>query len=260
MTYVIVNEQKEQVLKHEFATFEDAYQHLEEMGSFFAKRYRPYFTGFADENCRRMLNEGMTKGDLDGILLPKVSVDEYVPGDPNTDNVVIAFFIKGVPEAIIPFRNYVMYCDGVLDVDYGDSETLPNTSVVYCEFDRENLVLGHIHEMIVEVGLIANLETSDFTLTFPHTNKKFPYHTKFLKQYFDSRTRKQNAIAQRKAEKLEQEEEAQRVKDLEKAAQDDQGDNDGESVSEADKRLAAYLSDLLFESDDDTTVLYRRKD
>jgi len=150
----------------------------------------------------RVLTEGLTKNDLEGILLPRMSVDEYVPGDPNTDNIVLAFFIKGVPEAVIPYKNYCEHCNGVLNVDYGDSDTIPNTSIVYVEMDREKINLKDIHEILTGASMLGNFQVDDFTLTFPHTDDKFPYTEKTLQMYFRSRNRERNQMAQRKAEEL----------------------------------------------------------
>lgn len=150
----------------------------------------------------RVLTEGLTKNDLEGILLPRLSVDEYVPSDPNTDNVVMAFFIKGVPEAVLPYKNYCEHCNGVVNVDYSDSDTIPNASVVYVEMDRESISLGDVQQLLKGAGRLGNFQVDDFTMTFPHTDDKFPFSINTLQMYFRSRTREKNQLAQRKAEKI----------------------------------------------------------
>lgn len=144
----------------------------------------------------KMLREGMVKGDLRGILLPKLSVDQYLPSDPKSDNVVLAWFIKGVPEAVLPLKNYVDHCDGVVDVDYGDSESIPNCSIVYVEMIRDKLNVEHIHRMIEEIARLAALEPEDFTLTFPTSDDKYPYSPEILDQFFRLRTEEANRRAQ----------------------------------------------------------------
>jgi len=152
-----------------------------------------------DENITRMVNEGMMQGDLYRILLPKISIDEYVPADSNTDNIVLAFFVKGVPEAIIPFKEFCLKCDGVVDVDYGDSETIPSTTVVYLEFNRENENIKNIEELVEFVSMLADLEPEDFTITFPDTESKFPYDPKVVEKYFTRRDKQKNKEAQQAA-------------------------------------------------------------
>lgn len=147
----------------------------------------------------RMLMEGLVKGDLRRIILPQVSIDQYVPGDPNTDNVVIAFFIKGVPEAVIPFRDFVMKCRGVLDVAYGESDTVPNTSIVYTEMPRENFKFADLYDMMEQVSMLAQLEVSDFSVLFPDSENRKPYDPQTIQDYFDKRSIKLNMQAQKKA-------------------------------------------------------------
>lgn len=152
-----------------------------------------------NKSVQRMINEGLVEKDLEGILLPKISIDEYVPADPNTDNVVVAFMIKGVPEAVIPFKNFCENTSGVLSVDYGDSDTSPNTSLVYAEFDRENIDVGQIDDLMIQVGILCGIEKDDFQVTFPTSNSKFPYSVSVLRAYFDHRTREANLMAQQQA-------------------------------------------------------------
>ncbi len=113
--------------------------------------------------------------------------------------MVIAFFIKGVPEAVLPVKNYVDHCNGVVDVDYGDSESIPNCSIVYAELLRDKLNTQDIHSMVGQLARLAGINADDFTLTFPNTDDKFPYKPEILDQYFAMRTAEDNQVAQEKA-------------------------------------------------------------
>ncbi len=201
--WLIENKRSGNRLDLEFSSREIAKGHLDDMGSVFSEQYRLVHESgnvFVD----KILTEGLEKGDMYRILLPRISIDEYVPADAQTDNVVIAFYIKGVPEAVIPFKNFCEKCNGVMDADYGDSDTIKNTSVVYVEMDRETLDMKDIDDILVQVSMIAAMKKEDFTMTFPHTNNKFPYNPRLLQRYFRSRNRRKNQIAQRKAEKKAQ--------------------------------------------------------
>ena len=203
--WLIENRRSGNRLNLEFSSQEEAETHREGMGSVLSQEYRSIHesgNAFVD----RILTEGLEQGDLYRILLPRMSVDEYVPADAQTDNIVVGFYLKGVPEAVIPFKNFAEKCNGVLDVDYGDSDTIKNTSVVYVEFDRENLDMQDIDDLLTQISMIAAMEKDDFTMTFPHTNNKFPYDPKLLAKYFHSRNRRKNMLAQKKAEKKAQDE------------------------------------------------------
>ncbi len=176
----------------------DAENHLSRLGEA-AGAYYHVLADTGNTLMNKMLTEGLVKGDLYKILLPRVSVDEFVPGDPETDNIVIAFFLKGVPEATLPFKTFAEQSNGVLSADYGDSETVVGAQNVYAEFDRDNLDMEDIHALMIQSAMLAGLEIEDFTMTFPHTEQKFEYDPQVMKEYFISRDAKKNEIAQRKA-------------------------------------------------------------
>ena len=169
----------------EFETRREVDEFLSSLGSVIREYYSiSVDTGNADVD--RMLVEGLVKGDLERIVLPRLSVDEYVPADPETDNIVLAFYVKGVPEAVLPFKNFAEKSRGVLSTDFGDSETILNASIVYVEYDRENIDIKHIDELMNGVARLCNIKPNEFTITFPHTNEKFPYKPELIKEYFDS--------------------------------------------------------------------------
>jgi hypothetical protein len=181
----------------------------------------------------------MVKGDLYKILLPRISVDEFVPGDPETDNVVIAFFLKGVPEATLPFKVFCEKSNGVINADYGDSETVVGAQNVYVEFDRENLAIEDIHAIMIQAGMLSNLEPADFTMTFPHTDKKFPYDPITMKDYFISRNEQKNRMAQQRAlDKAA----AEFENDLQKARDKQQKDVADAKQQQAQEALVAELA------------------
>lgn len=181
-----------------FETRELAEAWIARLGSVLAENYTPW-CAHPDQHVSNMINEGLVKNDLESILMPRVLVDEYVPSDPKSDNVVCAFLIRSVPEAVQPMKSFLMHCNGVLSVDFGDSETIPDCSVLYVEFDRENLNIADINDMMTLVGMLAGLKPSEFTMSFPNTDKKFPYSPQTLKKYFAMRSRKANALAQKQA-------------------------------------------------------------
>ena len=218
---------------------------INRMGPVLAKEWKPIYWPDEGECPKivRIINEGLVKKDLEDILLPRVSVDEYVPSEPDTDNIVLAFFIKGVPEAVLPFKNFCEKCNGVLEVDYGDSDTVVDTSVIYIEYDREKMDIGNIRDLMVQVAMLANIEESDFTLTFPHTTKKFPYDLEILQQYFISRTMRDNRMAQMKAEREAQQKAEKAIAQM----QDNREQEETQESPQLGENLADNLADMLFE-------------
>ena len=185
-------------IAEDFNTRGEAETHLTKLGTIIERYYRPQ-ANFGDPLTDRLLTEGMVRGDLYKILLPRISVDEFIPGDPETDNIVIAYFLKGVPEATLPFKIFCEQSNGVINADYGDSETVVGAQNVYVEFDRENIDIKDIDALMIQAAMLSSLEPEDFTMTFPHTDKKFPYDTKTMREYFISRNEQKNRMAQQRA-------------------------------------------------------------
>lgn len=228
-----------------FRSAEETQTWIDRMGPVIAREWKPVYVPNIGEcpNIARILNEGLGKRDLEDILLPRLSVDEYVPSDPNTDNIVLALFIKGVPEAVLPFKNFCERCNGVLEVDYGDSDTVVDTSVIYIEYDREKLDVDDIRDLMAQVSMLANIEENDFTLTFPHTTRKFPYSIESLQQYFISRTMRDNRLAQMKAEREAQQKAEKQISQMKSNREQEET----KESSLTDENLADKLVDILFE-------------
>jgi len=188
-------------LKNEFNTSETATKFRARMGEVLAERYAVICVGDEGDNPHavRMLSEGLVRGDLRDILLPRLSIDEYVSADPDADNVVVAFFLKGVPEAVLPLKNFCEHCEGVNLADYANSETIENCTIVYTEMDRAILKVDNIVDMLEQVCVVAEMKPEDFTLTFPNTRRKYPYDRGVMEKYFQYRTEQQSKEAQEAA-------------------------------------------------------------
>lgn len=129
----------------------------------------------------RMLVEGLIVGDLDNILDPRLSLDEYVPEETD-DNIVVAFFVRNAPEAAEPLKNFCNRFEGVVFTDHGDADSMKNTSIVYTEF-KSDVDPKLIEKMVKKVAELANLEISDMYITIPKTDKRIPYTPERVESY-----------------------------------------------------------------------------
>ena len=245
--------------EREFTDRGETQEWIGRMGGVIAKQWKPMYES-GNANINRMVNEGLEKRDLEGIMLPRVSIDEYLPADADSDNIVLAFFIKGVPEAVIPFRDFLQQCNGVMDVDYGDSDTIVNTSVVYAEMDRENFDLRDLRDIMIQVSMLSGLSPKDFTITFPHTSKKFPFSLQLINMYFRSRTKKDNMRAQEKARRTAEKEKQKELNKMNTANQQEEmqdgGGQHGEGTedktdaeSEANESIIQRMVGLMIRED-----------
>lgn len=212
MKWMIENISTRDRLPNEFANEAEAKAFRTKMGPVLSEMVQVVAVGEEGDNPEliRMLSEGLVRGDLRDIILPRLSVDEYVSSDPESDNVVLAFFVKGVPEAVLPLKNFCEHCEGVDIADYASSETIEDCYIVYVEMDRPTVKVQNITDLLSQVCMVADMDPEDFTLTFPNTAKKYPYDPAVIEKYFQFRSEEESLEAQKAAlAQHEQEQEQQ---------------------------------------------------
>ena len=113
---------------------------------------------------------------------------------------------------------------------------------MYVEFDRENVDMEDIHALLIQSAMLAGLNPEDFTMTFPHTEKKFPYDPVTMKEYFISRNEQKNRMAQQQAlDKAA----AAFEKDLQQARNQQQRDSaDQQQQQQAQEALVTTLANV----------------
>ena len=164
--------------------FERTFSSLDEANMFIEATAAPLMFEAApimEAKFQRMLMEGFFKGDLAGILLPEVSMDEYVAKA--KDAWVLAFFVRNEPNAVPPLVSFCKATPGVLDVDASDSDTKPKTSVVYCEIKKDPAIYRMVRRLIKEIAIIAELNMDDIVFTTSMSPKKIPFSDDFLKAF-----------------------------------------------------------------------------
>ena len=112
-----------------------------------------------------ILNEGLNYHDLEGIVDPKVSVDEYsAQMGKDSDIVTVAFTVsnKQAGEDLSDWfeRGY----DWVLDAQVSDGEVSPGKYLVFVEFYRRNSVPAKIIEMLDDLKTLTDRDTSEYKI------------------------------------------------------------------------------------------------
>ncbi len=150
----------------------------------------------------RMLFEGFERGDLKGLLLPRISIDEYVAG--NKANMVIAFFIQNEPLALNPLIKFLELTPGIKEVDTTDSDTLLRTSIVYLEFEKNLELVKIIDDLMYDMALLSNTKQEDFNIIFPNAEKPYPYSYDTVNKYITLAVKKaKNAPVEEPEEEME---------------------------------------------------------
>lgn len=132
---------------------------------------------------KKMLIEGLGQNDLVDLLKPEISFDEYVSKN-NNNNIVLAFFVLNEPLAVEPLENFCTKTPGVIDVDSSDSDTVPNASIVYVEFKRNESSRESIRGIIQDISKISGIPLDDFSVRFPNSDEKYQYSEDVVDIYF----------------------------------------------------------------------------
>lgn len=132
----------------------------------------------------RIINEDLEASDLWNILVPLISFDEYVPKE-DGDNVVVAVFVKEVPEAVEPLRRAIEMCPGVISADSGDSSTVERTSIVYAEFRRADFDFEQLEHLVDLLSKLAEISPEEFTVKLPGLDRAFEFNEKTIMGYLE---------------------------------------------------------------------------
>ena len=132
-----------------------------------------------------ILNEGLNYHDLEGIVDPKVSVDEYsAQMGKDSDIVTVAFTVsnKQAGEDLSDWfeRGY----DWVLDAQVSDGEVSPGKYLVFVEFYRRNSVPAKIIEMLDDLKTLTDRDTSEYKIKVD--GKLYSAKEELLKEVIDT--------------------------------------------------------------------------
>lgn len=114
---------------------------------------------------KRILKEGLDYHDLEGMIEPTVSVDEYsAKMGKDSDIITLSFVVfsemAGKDLAEWFERGY----DWVLDASISEGELAPGKWVVFVEMNRRSTAPEHIVELISDLKTLTGLDVNDWTV------------------------------------------------------------------------------------------------
>ena len=116
-------------------------------------------------NNKTILNEGLDYHDLEGQMIPTVTVDEYAAhmGE-DSEIVTLAFTIKSeaVGNDLVDWfeRGY----DFVLDAQVSEGEVKPGQYLVFVEMNRRSSVPKRIIELLDDLETLTAIPVKDWTI------------------------------------------------------------------------------------------------
>lgn len=114
---------------------------------------------------KTILNEGLDYHDLEGQLIPTVTVDEYAAhmGE-DSEIVTLAFTIKSEAAANDLVDWFERGYDFVLDAQVSEGEIKPGQYLVFVEMNRRTSVPKRIIELLDDLETLTAIPVKDWTI------------------------------------------------------------------------------------------------
>ena len=114
---------------------------------------------------KTILNESLDYHDLEGQMLPVVSVDEYAAHMGNDSEIVtLAFTIKSEAAGNDLVDWFERGYDWVLDAQVSEGEVKPGQYLVFVEMNRRTSVPKRIIELLDDLETLTALPVKDWTI------------------------------------------------------------------------------------------------
>ena len=112
-----------------------------------------------------IINEGLDYHDLEGQLLPQVTVDEYAAHmGKDSEIVTLAFTIKNKQAGDDLCDWFERGYDFVLDSQVSEGEISPGKYLVFVEMNRRSSVPSRIIELLKDLKTLTDMKLTDWTI------------------------------------------------------------------------------------------------
>ena len=114
---------------------------------------------------KTILNEGLDFHDLEGQMIPTLTVDEYAAHMGNDSEIVtLAFTIKSEAAGNDLVDWFERGYDFVLDAQVSEGEVKPGQFLVFVEMNRRSSVPKRIIELLDDLETLTNIPVKDWTI------------------------------------------------------------------------------------------------
>lgn len=128
------------------------------------------------------LDETLRQNDLEHLVSPYVSVDQYT-SKISEDNITIAFFCSE-REVAADLSDFLekMYFVEIRDIEISDSLTEDNKYILYVEFDRNQQFPKILIDVLDSINLLINKKVEDWDFVSFNMDKKMQVSIENLKK------------------------------------------------------------------------------
>ena len=129
----------------------------------------------------RILNEGLDYHDLEGIVTPTVTIDEYAAKmGKDSEIVTLSFIVKNKQAGSDLADWFERGYDFVLDAQVSDGEYSPGKYLVFVEMNRRTKVPERIIRLLDDLKTLTDIPLKDWTVIVE--NEEYEPTEEILKQ------------------------------------------------------------------------------
>lgn len=130
---------------------------------------------------KKFLKEGLDFHDLEGMISPKVSVDEYsAKMGKDSDVVTLSFIVYSEMAGKDLAEWFERGYDWILDASLSEGELSPGKWIVFAEMNRRSNVPENIVTLLKDLKTLTALDIKDWTVIVE--NEEFDADANLLKQ------------------------------------------------------------------------------
>jgi hypothetical protein len=147
------------------------------------KYAKEFFKKYKTKEQKEQLAESLRQNDLEYLISPYVSVDQYT-SKLSEDNITIAFFCneRDVASDLLDFLEK-MYFVEIRDIEISDSLTEDNKYILYVEFDRNQQFPKILVDVIDSINFLINKDIKDWKFVSFNMAKKLPVSVEAITRY-----------------------------------------------------------------------------
>jgi hypothetical protein len=118
------------------------------------------------------LTEGLEKGDLARLVLPRVTVDEYKSKMGSDEDIVVLSFQVSSKEPALDLVNFLEKSyDWVIDSDLSSGEIFDGSYVVFVEIERNQSLGENLIDMFTDLENLTDFTLDDWRVVYYKAKK-----------------------------------------------------------------------------------------
>ena len=105
------------------------------------------------------INEGLRPGDLEHLILPNVSVDEFEPKSGQPDNVVVVGFFAEDQEPANDLASFIERgSHDILDTEVSPAPDEEGRYLIFVEMNRDESMFDNTTKILKDIGKLTNVD------------------------------------------------------------------------------------------------------